>query len=210
MANREEIRSMKSSQLALTLAALAAVAAATPAALAVGPADHKQVIVVAESLDDADPQLIDIADLEVGEARQVLTEGGKEVVITRVDEGYDIALEGKTTKIRFPDVPEAPAMPEGAAMTRVIVEKHRDGDGPGKAIVYLATDALDDDELKARVVEILSADHGDAEVVIAPDGKRVKRIRVIRDDSETVDGEEQRDVVILRKRVERAEDDGKE
>lgn len=42
---------------------------------------------------------LDVDDLEVGETRQFFTEGGKEVVVTRTEDGYDLTVDGKEINI---------------------------------------------------------------------------------------------------------------
>lgn len=190
---------MKMPHRVLSLLALAA-AAALPALAVDGDTPQREVIVLADD-PAGEHEIVDIDDLEVGQSRQASTAGGKPVTITRVEDGFDITIADKTTKIRLPaDLPEAPA---GAPMTKVFVEKLAKG-GEQHAVVYLASDALADDAaVRARVVEILDHEPGDGDVVVhAGDGRRVKVVRVIEDETagEGDDGEEKRDIVILRKR----------
>ena len=84
--------------LAATMAAMLAVA--------VGVMADEDVVVKKEIkiITDANAGAIqlDVADLEVGESRQILTDDGKEVVVTRTEEGYELEIDGEEIEIGGP------------------------------------------------------------------------------------------------------------
>ena len=73
----------------------------------------------------ADGELIDLDadDLAVGETRQIYTDSGKEVLITRTEEAYDIEVDGKKIDL---------GMLHGDAHHSVVVH----GDGTSKVVVH--------------------------------------------------------------------------
>ncbi len=48
---------------------------------------------------DSEPLVIEAEDLEVGETRQFFTDSGKEVVLTRTEEGLEVEVDGKKIDI---------------------------------------------------------------------------------------------------------------
>ena len=50
--------------------------------------------------DDADAFRFEADDLEVGESRQFFTDSGKEVLVTRTEDGLDIEVDGEELDIR--------------------------------------------------------------------------------------------------------------
>ena len=55
---------------------------------------HTAKIVIAG---DGDTEIFEVdGELEVGESRQFFTESGKEIVITRTDEGFDMTIDGES------------------------------------------------------------------------------------------------------------------
>ena len=55
---------------------------------------HEAKIVIAS---DGETEVFEVDDeLEVGESRQFFTESGKEIVITRTDEGFDVTIDGES------------------------------------------------------------------------------------------------------------------
>ena len=77
-------------------AAFIATLAITAAGLADEVVEHKAIVEIAVTGDDASEAIAqDVSELAVGESRQIFTESGKEVVITRTDEGYDLEVDGK-------------------------------------------------------------------------------------------------------------------
>lgn len=81
-----------------------------PLILAHGGEENVIVLKVAgsglETLDDADLDMvkIDISELEVGESRVEWTDSGKEIVVTRTEDGHTITLDGE--ELDLPQVGE--------------------------------------------------------------------------------------------------------
>lgn len=119
---REKNRTLTASLLACLLILFAGVALA-------GDGDEEGDIVIHErhhiklKLDD-DMDLIEIEDLEIGESRQFFTDEGKEVVVTRSDDGVEITVDGEEI-----DLPK-----------RVRIETlHEEGHGDGDHKVIVRT-----------------------------------------------------------------------
>lgn len=51
---------------------------------------------------DADSEAIVIDDLEVGETRQFFTDSGKEVLVTRKEDGLELTVDGKEIEVATP------------------------------------------------------------------------------------------------------------
>ena len=58
---------------------------------------HKMKVVLG-----GDADTFELGELEVGETRQFFTESGKEVVITRSEDGYEVNVDGKEINILSP------------------------------------------------------------------------------------------------------------
>lgn len=80
---------------------------------------HQMKIVVG-----GDADTFEIGELEVGETRQLFTESGKEVVITRNESGYEVNVDGKEINIVSP----------GHHSTSY-VQIDREGEGDGEATI---------------------------------------------------------------------------
>lgn len=66
-----------------------------------GEAHEKKVIKL--MLDsDSEPFELDITELEVGESRQLFDEEGREVLVTRLEEGLEVKVDGETIEILHP------------------------------------------------------------------------------------------------------------
>lgn len=77
--------------------------------------------------DPADVLVIEDDDMEPGETRQFFTESGKEVVITRTEEGRTIEIEGKT--IEIPENPANFVFSGEEGVRKVIVKEMHTVDG---------------------------------------------------------------------------------
>lgn len=75
------------------IAALALVTTATVADDVEIIEKHKAKIVIAG---DAEAEVFEVEDLEVGESRQFFTDDGREVVILRSEDGFDITIDGES------------------------------------------------------------------------------------------------------------------
>ncbi len=95
----------------------------------------------------ADAEAIEIEDMEVGETRQFFTEEGKEVVITRGEQGYELTVDGKEINILSPGDHHGASfididgidVEEGEGLVKVSVKGMVMGeaDGEGEANVFV-------------------------------------------------------------------------
>jgi hypothetical protein len=83
----------------LSFALLAALLVAVPfAALAGDDAEVKHQVKI-KIVQDGDLIDVEADDLEVGESREFKSESGKDVVITRTEEGFDVTVDGKKIEL---------------------------------------------------------------------------------------------------------------
>lgn len=81
-----------------TLLTLLLMALAAPFAFAgEEPGVHRQIKIAVAAGDES--VMIEAEDLEVGDSRQVFTDSGKEVLLTRTEEGYDLEIDGEKIDI---------------------------------------------------------------------------------------------------------------
>lgn len=109
----------------LSFALLAALLVAVPFVLVAGDDAKTEVkhAVKIKIMQDGDLIDIDADDLEVGESREFKSESGKDVVITRTDEGFDVTVDGKKLEI-FKHLEDG----KGAGHRVIRIEK-RSGEG---------------------------------------------------------------------------------
>lgn len=102
------------SLLACLLIFCVGVAVAVAAGAANGDADDETILEerhhIQLKLDD-DMELIEIDDLQPGESRQFFTDEGKEIVITRSDDGIEITVDGE--ELDVPKIVRVKALHEG-------------------------------------------------------------------------------------------------
>lgn len=135
----------------LSFALLAALLVAVPFALLAGDdakTDAKREVKI-KIMQDGDLIDLDLDDLGVGETRDFKSDSGKDVVVTRTDEGFDVTVDGKKIEL-FKDL----TGDEGGGHRVIRIEK-RTGEG-------------DNVEVKEHKVVVLSGDkagtiHSDGE-----------------------------------------------
>ena len=91
---------MKTSHKILTLLLVAV--AATFAVAGDGSHVERHVKLAIAGETGEEPLVIEADDLEVGDTRQFFTESGKEVLLTRTEDGYDIEVDGKKIDVGMP------------------------------------------------------------------------------------------------------------
>lgn len=84
----------------------------------------------------ADAEAIEVEDMEIGETRQFFTEDGKEVVITREEQGHKLTVDGKEIDIFSPGGHHGASVididgEEGEGHVNVFVKKMVMGGGEG-------------------------------------------------------------------------------
>lgn len=121
---------------------------------------HAFKIVIADDGSDADVIKLDGDDLEIGESRQFITDGGKEVVITRTEDGLNVTVDGED--LSLPSFGDIDIDFDGAhgdhkAFRSMFIVKSEDGD--------------EDVDIQKMIVD----GHGSHNMVfIGEDGKKVE------------------------------------
>ncbi len=94
---------------------------------------HEKKMIKLELNGDSEPTELDITELEVGESRQYFDEEGRKVLVTRLEEGLEIDVDGETIEVRSPGhigIHEEHEIHEGhEGQRRVIIKKLGGGDG---------------------------------------------------------------------------------
>lgn len=122
--------------------------------------DKRQMQVIVDAGQGDRLEIDDLGELEVGDSRSYVTESGKTAVVTRDENGYEVALDGKT--IRIGDGGEMLAEPGERHHRMKRIEM--DGDGETKSFVI-----SDDPEHDVVFIEGKHGEHGFAfEKGIAP------------------------------------------
>jgi len=87
-------------RLAFLILLATALLASNAAFAAEGTGDEDQLTF--EYVIDGDSVTIDASDMDVGEVRQVYTEAGKQVVLSRNEEGFDLEIDGEHIALEGP------------------------------------------------------------------------------------------------------------
>ena len=127
----------------------------------------------------ADDEVIsfDPSDLDVGDTRQELTESGKEVLITRTEDGLQLEVDGKEIDVDMPhgDGHHAMFKMAGDEGRKVIIHKlHGEDDGDGHGYRYFRGS-----EGKDVVIEHMSAADHLAESGVLDDLDEAKRQEIL-------------------------------
>ena len=133
----------------------------------------KQRVKVVVAEDDSEPQIVDLdgEDLEIGESRQIFTESGKEILISRSEEGLNVTVDGEAIDVG--------ALHEGhghggdVQVHRKVIKHLADGDQKTMVFVGKGGDEIDIQEV-------------DVQKIIAGHGGKAHRV-FISEDGETVD-----------------------
>ncbi len=123
---------------------------------------------------------VDLSDLEVGESKTITNEDGKEVTLTRTDDGFDIAVDGKSIevmKMHGGGEVDVEVLHEGDA--KVFVHKmHEDGEdgdvlirktriiksGDDADVTIISSDTIDE-KTRERLREVLKDAGKDGEIL---------------------------------------------
>lgn len=87
---------------------------------------------------DQDGEAIDVEaeDLEIGETRQSFTDSGKEVLLTRTEDGFDLTVDGKKLNVGIPHGDHHSVFMHGGAAKVIIHELSGDGEGHRYSFVH--------------------------------------------------------------------------
>lgn len=139
-------------KMRLSFVLLAALLVAVPFVLTAGhdgkhEARHEVKIKIMQ-----DGDLIDIEadDLEVGESREFKSDSGKDVVVTRTDDGLEVTVDGKKLDI---------------------LKLHADGKGDGHRVIRIEKRIGDGDEVKVEKEHKVIVLSGDEAGTVHADGK---------------------------------------
>ncbi len=121
-------------------ALLLAILLAPALSFAAGEPERQHRIAIKVAADD---ELIEIdgSDMEPGETRQSYTDSGKEVLVTRTEEGYRLEVDGKEIDVDLPggDGHHAMFNMESSEGKKVIIRKFEgegEGDGHGYHFIH--------------------------------------------------------------------------
>ncbi len=107
----------------------------------------------------ADDEVIsfDPSDMEVGDTRQEFTESGKEVVVTRTEEGFQLEVDGKEIDVDMPHGHHAIFNLTGDGDRKVVIHKlHGDG-GHGHGYHYVH--GAEGEDVDVVIERASAADH---------------------------------------------------
>ncbi len=173
--------------IAITLACLTAtllLASPSPAE------EERRVKLLLANNPDAGLISIETSELAVGETRSFTSENGHPVQLTRTESGYEIEVDGKTTKVALPpgsgerfefetSTDEEPG-PDGQKRQRVIVKSVGDGkflfnssgDGEGAPHIVLHGDPAGKEGKEVRIIRLDGKDG-------APGDGELKKVHVM-------------------------------
>ncbi len=127
----------------------------------------KEKVKVIVAGDDSEPQVVQLNgdDLEIGESRQIFTDDGKEIVVSRSEEGLEVSVDGETIDIGA--LHGAHGHDGNIQVHHKVIEHLADGDA--KAMVFVGKGGHEVD------IEQIVADHGGKahRVFISKDGETV-------------------------------------
>ena len=129
---------------------------------------------------DEEPIAIDASDMEVGETRQNFNESGKEVLVTRTEDGFQLEVDGKEIDVDLPHAGDhghdhhATFSVSGDEDGKFIFRRFVDGDEHGYRYVHAA-----DGEAVDLVIERFSAADRLAESGVLDDLDEAKRQEIL-------------------------------
>lgn len=102
---------------------------------------HEKKLIKLVLTEGTEPVEIDISDLEVGESRQVIDQGGQEVAVTHLEDGLEVTVDGEV--IELPMVAHHGAHgADSGGHRKVIVQRSEDGDAADVDVdIEVLTDA---------------------------------------------------------------------
>lgn len=143
------------------------------------PVEERRVKVMVSGDGDAEVVRLDASDMEEGDSRQILTDGGKEVVITRTGDGFSIAVDGE--ELDLPNMADHGDQDVNVTMVRDFVHAHA-SDGDAKSVMVFTS--VDDETLgangKTMIRKVMlnasgaEGHDGNQAVLISEDGAKVE------------------------------------
>ncbi len=160
------------------LAALAASLLVSTFSFAAGDPEAKHRIEIKIAADD-EMVTIDADDLKMGETRQSFTDSGKEVLVTRTEDGIQLEIDGKEIDVDMPHGEGHHAMfnMTGDEDKKVVIRKFH-GDGAGDEHGYHFIHAGDGEDVNL-VIEHFSAADRLAESGVLDDLDEAKRQEIL-------------------------------
>lgn len=194
--------------------AMFAVALLTTGAFATAPpvsalAEPSHGVFLITDRDASEPERFELDSLAVGQAQQWTTASGSVVVVTRTAGGYEVDVDGKTSKIKLLDdsgpmvwvqghqVEGDDAAAEGKVRSKVIVHREASASGDDAAThfgyAFVVGDQAADAELLEELSEALRS--GGRRGVMVVGGEDGKKVKVVRLGAGSVDDDETRVVI---------------
>ncbi len=163
------------------LAALAACLLVSTLAFAAGEPEAKRRLEIKIAADD-DVVKIEADDMEIGETRQSFTESGKEVLVTRTEDGFQLEVDGKEIDVDLPhagdhgDGHHAMFNMTGDEARKVVIHKFHGEGGDDHGYHYVHAGGGEDVDL---VIERFSAADRLAESGVLDDLDEAKRQEIL-------------------------------
>lgn len=166
-----------------------------------GPDVHES-IKIAVKTDDGIDETVNIENMQVGDSELITTESGREVLVSRTEDGLELDIDGKLIDVALPHADH-----EGSGHRMMIIsgddEHHFSGDGADFVIIDEEEESLGDNVIIKRVYKSAEGDFEMEDlhemIDVEADG-----VHVIDLDVETGDFHEGEDkVIIIKKRVEK-------
>ena len=198
----------------LALAVLPAVALMLAVPAWAGDAVERHVKIKVMTDEGGEMTELDLSDLQVGETRWITSDSGKDISITREEDGYRLDIDGEETFIGSP----------GDGMhNRIMVQAMGHGDGEGlheamqsvwvtddHKVIHLDTEGADgvfisglgdlDENQKADIIDALRAAGVDKEVHFSPSGGGAHSFMFMTSGGDVhMDGESSVDIEVLKK-----------
>ena len=169
-----------------------------------GPEVHES-IKIAVKTDDGIDETVNIENMEVGDSELITTESGREVLVSRTEDGLELDIDGKLIEVALPHAGE-----EGSGHRMMILsgddEHHFSGDGANFVIIDEDEESLGENVFVKRIYKSAEGDFDmeDLQGMIDMEADGVHVIDVDVDAGDFHEGEDK--VIIIKKRVEKRVD----
>lgn len=166
-----------------------------------GPEVHES-IKIAVKTDDGIDETVNIENMEVGDSELITTESGREVLVSRTEDGLELDIDGKLIEVALPHADK-----DGSGHRMMILsgddEHHFSGDDANFVIIDEDEESLGENVFVKRIYKSAEGDFDmeDLHEMIDIEADGVHVIDVDVDAGDFHEGEDK--VIIIKKRVEK-------